>query len=246
MWRRADLRLQKWSNFRYMRKGYTGDRSWISRGSIAFLLSVLFPCFIGVGVLALDVGPTNFVTVQIREPLSPRPTETFCVDSQNLITLTTAKSSCPLSMRSLGNGPLFESATASGEVVELHPLLTARFNAAASFAAADGVTLYISSGFRTRDRQEILFAEAVRKYGNETEAAKWVLPPQNSHHPQGLAIDVNYPGDRPGALWLEKNGSRFGLCRVYANEWWHFEGVIAPGQSCPRLAPNALVDYTAP
>ena len=64
----------------------------------------------------------------------------------------------------------------------------------------------------------------------------------DSHHPQGLAIDVNYPGDKLGALWLEENGSRFGLCRVYANEWWHFEGVIAPGQACPPLAPNALVD----
>lgn len=246
MWRRAALRLQMWSNFRYMCKGNAGDRSWISKGSIAFFLSVLFPCFIGVGVLALNVGQTNVVTAQIREPLSPRPTETFCVDSQNLITLTTAKSSCPLSMRSLGNGPLTESATAAGEVLELHPLLTARFSAAASFAAADGVKLYISSGFRSRERQEILFAEAVRKYGSESEAAKWVLPPQFSHHPQGLAIDVNYPGDKPGALWLEKNGSRFGLCRVYANEWWHFEGVIAPGERCPRLAPNALVDFNAP
>jgi zinc D-Ala-D-Ala carboxypeptidase len=246
MWRKAELRLQKRSNFRYMSKGNAGDRSWISRGSVAFLLSVLFPCFIGVGVIALDVAPTSAISSQDEESSSSRPTETFCVDSQNLITLTTTKNSCPLSMILLGDGPLIESATASGQVLDLHPLLAARFNAAASFAAADGVTLYISSGFRTRDRQETLFAEAVKKYGNETEAAKWVLPPQNSHHPQGLAIDVNYPGDRPGAFWLEKNGSRFGLCRVYANEWWHFEGVIAPGERCPRLAPNALVDFKAP
>jgi hypothetical protein len=48
--------------------------------------------------------------------------------------------------------------------------------------------------------------------------------------------------DPAGALWLERNGWRFGLCRVYANEWWHFEGVIAPGERCPALAPDARVD----
>jgi hypothetical protein len=69
-----------------------------------------------------------------------------------------------------------------------------------------------------------------------------VLPPQFSHHPKGLAIDVNYPGDKAGTYWLETNGSRFGLCRVYANEWWHFEGVVAPGGICPALGANALVD----
>jgi LAS superfamily LD-carboxypeptidase LdcB len=88
----------------------------------------------------------------------------------------------------------------------------------------------------------MLFDREVVIRGSETEAAKLVLPPQFSHHPQGLAIDVNYPGDKLGAYWLERHGSRFGLCRVYANEWWHFEGVIAPGERCPALAPNALVD----
>ena len=78
--------------------------------------------------------------------------------------------------------------------------------------------------------------------GSETEAAKWVLPAQSSNHPKGLAIDVNYPMDPAGAIWLERNGWRFGLCRVYANEWWHFEGVISPCERCPALAPDARVD----
>jgi hypothetical protein len=88
----------------------------------------------------------------------------------------------------------------------------------------------------------MLFDREVAIRGSETEAAKWVLPPQFSHHPQGLAIDVNYPGVKAGAYWLETNGSRFGLCRVYDNEWWHFEGVIAPGERCPAMAANALID----
>jgi hypothetical protein len=60
-----------------------------------------------------------------------------------------------------------------------------------------------------------------------------------SHHPWGVAIDVNYPDEPVGAGWLEVNGSKFGLCRVFENEWWHFEPVIAPGWKCPALAPDA-------
>jgi D-alanyl-D-alanine dipeptidase len=34
---------------------------------------------------------------------------------------------------------------------------------------------------------------------------------------------------------LEANGYRFGLCRRYENEWWHFEPLVAPGTQCPAL-----------
>jgi hypothetical protein len=60
-----------------------------------------------------------------------------------------------------------------------------------------------------------------------------------SHHPWGTAIDVNYPDEPVGAGWLEINGHKFGLCRIFDNEWWHFEPVIAPGWKCPALVPDA-------
>ena len=212
---------------------------WVHKESLAFLLAVLIPAAIGVGFLS--TGAASKAPAKTMIEISAEQT-IQCFDLNALFTLTTSDEACPSDLVFLGDGPLTESATADGSVVEMHPLLLARFNTAAEFARADGVTLYITSGFRSLDRQEILFQEAVRKYGSETEAAKWVLPPQFSNHPKGLAIDVNYPGDKAGAYWLEMNGSRFGLCRVYANEWWHFEGVIAPGERCPALAPNALVD----
>ena len=84
-----------------------------------------------------------------------------------------------------------------------------------------------------------MFANAVRKYGSVAEASKWVAPPLISHHPWGTAIDVNYPDEPIGAGWLEVNGSKFGLCRVFENEWWHFEPTIAPGWKCPALVPDA-------
>lgn len=169
-----------------------------------------------------------------------------CFDRQSHSLRVTTDESCPGALISLGSSPLVESSTASGSTTESNPLLLARFEAAQSAAEGEGVHLYITSGFRSRERQAILFANAIKKYGSESEAAKWVLPPAYSHHPQGLALDINYPGDPDGAKWLESNGYRFGLCRVYANEWWHFEGVIAPGERCPAMAENALVDMPDP
>ncbi len=197
--------------------------------------------------LAVIVGPLFaglFIFISTdsisEEPAIPVVLSCFDIPSAN-IRVTTA-TECPTDLISLGSAALTESATAIGLVNQIHPLLQTRFEAAQLSAAKEGVTLYMTSGFRSEERQAILFADAVKKYGSETEAARWVLPPKNSHHPDGLAIDVNYPGDRAGAKWLEVNGARFGLCRVYANEWWHFEGVIAPGGDCPKMAPNALID----
>jgi hypothetical protein len=114
-----------------------------------------------------------------------------------------------------------------------------RFKAAQAAAKKDGQALYIASGFRSLSRQKTLFAQAIKKYGSAAEASKWVSPPLVSHHPWGVAIDVNYPDEPVGAGWLEINGAKFGLCRVFDNEWWHFEPVIAPGWKCPALVPDA-------
>jgi LAS superfamily LD-carboxypeptidase LdcB len=177
-----------------------------------------------------------------NEIIVAQPISLSCFDTATATVQVTEEEICPIGFISLGDTALLQITDSQSVTTEIHPILLQRFEAAYIAAKREGVNLYITSGFRSLSRQEVLFERAVKKYGDETEAAKWVLPAPYSHHPQGLAIDVNYPGDRPGAKWLELNGSRFGLCRVYANEWWHFEGVIAPGEDCPALAPNALVD----
>jgi D-alanyl-D-alanine dipeptidase len=212
---------------------------WVHKQNPAFFVAVLVPLIIGVAFPSLNFSVTDSTEPEVSFQRIPK---IQCFDSQSLITLQSTDPTCPIDFISLGDTPLTESATVDGSIVEIHPLLLARFTVAQSFARADGVELSLTSGFRTLDRQEELFDQEVAIRGSETEASKWVLPPQFSHHPKGLAIDVNYPGDKAGAYWLETNGSRFGLCRVYANEWWHFEGVIAPGERCPAPAPNALVD----
>ncbi len=138
---------------------------------------------------------------------------------------------------SLGAGKITAPKT---EASDLNIYVKNRFLAAQSIARKEGINLVITSGFRTADRQEYLFNRAIEKYGSAKEASKWVLPPNKSHHPDGIALDVNYPGNQVETKWLEKNGFKFGLCRVYKNEWWHFEPLVAPGEICPPLVPNAL------
>ncbi|GII95960.1 D-alanyl-D-alanine carboxypeptidase [Sinosporangium siamense] len=112
------------------------------------------------------------------------------------------------------------------------------YHRAAKAAAAAGHTLHITSGYRTAEQQRSEFRQAVRKYGSAAKAREYVLPPEKSAHVKGLAIDV---GPEPAARWLESTNGRYGLCRIYANEWWHFEFSYryARERRCPDLKPDA-------
>lgn len=177
---------------------------------------------------AISVLPLNVYAVDF--PLKCADAKTYSIRISNVM------KGCNPSELSLGAGAIF---TSSMDKKELDPQLHARFKAAQAKAAAEGVKIYITSGFRSYARQKALFDVALKKYGNYKRAARWVSPPEISHHPQGLAIDVNYPNDRKGAAWLEKYGSEFGLCRVFENEWWHFEPNIGPGWRCPKMFKDA-------
>ena len=153
-----------------------------------------------------------------------------------LLRISNVIKGCQKTELSLGAGAISRSLIRPNE---LDQQFLTRFKAAQAAAKKDGQVIYIVSGFRSLSRQKTLFANAVRKYGSPAQASKWVAPPLISHHPWGVAIDVNYPDEPIGAGWLEIHGSKFGLCRVFENEWWHFEPVIAPGWKCPSLVPDA-------
>ncbi|MCX6443899.1 MAG: D-alanyl-D-alanine carboxypeptidase family protein [Actinobacteria bacterium] len=153
-----------------------------------------------------------------------------------VIRISTVIKGCTKTEYSLGPGAINHP---SIRPKALDKQITYRFKAAQAAAKKDGQILYITSGFRTLAHQDELFSEAIEKYGTAALAGKWVAPPLLSHHPWGIAIDVNYPNDPKGAGWLERNGSKFGLCRIYKNEWWHFEPAIAPGATCPALVKDA-------
>jgi len=83
-----------------------------------------------------------------------------------------------------------------------------------------GQLIGLTSGYRSPLVQQRMFDVEVRRSGSPSSARRLVLPPTESQHVRGLALDV-----RPyeGARWLEAHGAAYGLHRTYDNEWWHFE-----------------------
>ncbi|HVF04346.1 MAG TPA: M15 family metallopeptidase [Frankiaceae bacterium] len=125
----------------------------------------------------------------------------------------------------------------TGDVTRLTPAVRRSVELAIAAARADGVELRVASGWRSAEHQRRLHAEAVAKYGSAAAARRWVLPPEESAHVRGEAVDVAPPS---GADWLARHGVRFGLCRRYANEPWHFERLAGPkGSVCPPMQPHA-------
>jgi zinc D-Ala-D-Ala carboxypeptidase len=117
-------------------------------------------------------------------------------------------------------------------VANLAPQLLRALRRAAANAVGDGIKVYVSSGWRSRQYQEQLFREAVAKYGSTAEAARWVATPGTSAHESGDAVDI---GHSDAAAWLADHGASYGLCRVYGNEPWHFElRPVATDHGCPH------------
>jgi len=90
-----------------------------------------------------------------------------------------------------------------------------------------GVT--INSGYRSVERQQQLWLQALKKYGSPEAARKWVAPPGNSQHNKGNAADLGYSSDA-ARQWVHTNASRFGLSFPLSNENWHIEDAEARQQ----------------
>ena len=101
------------------------------------------------------------------------------------------------------------------------------FLAMRAAAAADGVTLTLSSGFRTMEEQERLYA--AYKAGTGNYAAK----PGYSNHQNGTALDIQVDGSfqSPEYRWLADNAGEFGFENTGKTfpqpEPWHWEWRVA-------------------
>jgi len=105
-------------------------------------------------------------------------------------------------------------------VANLDPRLLRALRRAATDAAKEGIEMVVNSGWRSREYQNQLLRDAVAKYGSEKEAARWVATPDTSSHVWGDAVDI---GPSRATAWLSKHGAKYGLCRIYRNEPWHYE-----------------------
>lgn len=124
----------------------------------------------------------------------------------------------------------------------LTPATRAAFEAARTEALwRHGELIGLTDGYRDAHVQARLFAEMVHRTGSIKLALQRILPPHESRHVTGTALDV-----RPteGARWLERYGARHHLYRVYDNEWWHFE--YRPDGVPTRLPhPSAAIEQNA-
>ena len=118
----------------------------------------------------------------------------------------------------------------------LDPALLAAVQEATRGAAAEGIDMRVNSGWRTRGFQQRLFEDGVLLYGSVDAARQFVASPETSMHVQGKAVDVGPPA---AAAWMSRNGPRFGLCQVFANELWHYELTADATGRCPPMKPNA-------
>ena len=106
----------------------------------------------------------------------------------------------------------------------MRPDVALAFDRLARAARADGVTLLITSGFRSDAEQ----AELFRLHPDP----KWVAPPGTSLHRFGTELDL---GPRSAYGWLAANAPRFRFIQRYAHEPWHY-GYTLNARSSPRAA----------
>ncbi len=123
-------------------------------------------------------------------------------------------------------------------IANLSPDLLLALREAAKDAADDGVEFHVNSGWRSPAYQDQLLREAVWKYGSEARAARWVATADTSAHVHGAAVDI---GPSAATAWLSEHGARYGLCRIYGNEPWHYE--LRP-QAADRGCPPTYADPT--
>lgn len=116
-----------------------------------------------------------------------------------------------------------------------------------SRAAAQGISLYGVSGYRSYKRQEEIFNESVRTKGL-AHAEKYIAPPGASEHQSGLAMDVSTPelgfelevafDKTKEGKWLKQFAPLYGFIirypkgvsniTGYSYEPWHIRYVTKP------------------
>jgi D-alanyl-D-alanine carboxypeptidase len=175
-------------------------------------------------VSASGAGGTTPAAELTAKP-SPRPTQTTPPKRKS-----TPK---PKPKKTSSTTPSYDESSVDG----LTPKLRTRLLKAMAAAKRDGVVITITSGRRSAAKQQKLLDEAIERYGSYKAATRWVLPPEYSAHVKGQAVDI---GPQAGQRWLNANGWRYGLCRRYDNEPWHFEALTTPGRKCPAREPYSL------
>ena len=85
-------------------------------------------------------------------------------------------------------------------------------------ASADGISLWVASGFRSYDTQNRLYNNYVAQDG-KAAADTYSARPGHSEHQTGLAFDLNYVADyfayTPAGIWVAENSWKYGFVIRY-------------------------------
>lgn len=120
----------------------------------------------------------------------------------------------------------------------MRPDVAQAFDRMERAAKQDGVTLTITSGYRSDAEQAVLFAR--------NPDPKMVARPGTSLHRNGTELDLGPPA---AYAWLDANGGRFHFVQRYAWEDWHWGFVLnassssTGGDGTAALGRGAVPDF---
>jgi hypothetical protein len=182
----------------------------------------------GVPVVAADVsfpGGASFaptrVRVTIRDEARVRVTQrgrTRSVPVRARATAELSPASGGLATMATGGG--YRGPLAYRQGKPMRPDVAQAFDRMARAAAADGIRLIVTSGYRSDAEQARLFAAH--------PDPRWVAPPGKSLHRLGTELDL---GPREAYGWLAANARRFGFVQRYSWEPWHYGYVHNAGSA---------------
>ena len=118
--------------------------------------------------------------------------------------------------------------------------LDRRFAEALQRMTADipGITPF--SGYRSREQQAQLFANAVKKYGSVQRARHWVAPPGRSQHQFRMAADLMYATPEAQRR-AHAEAAKYGLVFPMSWEPKHIELIGARGQK--RATAKSAIEW---
>jgi Transglycosylase SLT domain/D-alanyl-D-alanine carboxypeptidase/Putative Flp pilus-assembly TadE/G-like len=124
-------------------------------------------------------------------------------------------------MATHGSGGGYDGPLAYRQGKPMRPDVAAAFDRMAAAARREaGLTLLVTSGYRSDAEQARLFAAH--------PDPKWVAPPGQSLHRYGTELDLGPPA---AYAWLAANSRRFGFIKRYSWEPWHFGYTLNPGSA---------------
>ena len=123
--------------------------------------------------------------------------------------------------------PDLRAATLPGGKVSLRAFVIPELEAMLAAAKADGVSIVVTSGYRSYQRQAAVYQQMVEERG-DAYARLSAARPGHSEHQLGTTVDL-----KGGAEWLDRNARRFGFVRSYPDgrspawtcykpESWHY------------------------